>query len=58
MAWDVTVPDTFAEFHLNFTATKQGADSQTAGKVFLCQRQSVALQKGNAVSFLSTFPQD
>ena len=25
MAWDVTVPDTFAEFHIGSTATKPGA---------------------------------
>ena len=37
MAWDVTVPDTFAESHLSSTsveqgaAAKQAADNKTAG---------------------------
>jgi len=109
MAWDVTVPDTFAvESHLSSTATVQGAAAKqaadnkiakyqghdsihifpaaikTAGSwsqqavelvqeigrhttaitedsretTFLFQRLSMALQRGNAVSFLSTFPHD
>ena len=28
MAWDVTVPDTYAEFHIGSTATKPGAAAQ------------------------------
>jgi len=105
MAWDVTVPDTFAEFHIGSTATKPGAAAQktaqnkideysklasthifypfvieTAGTwhemaielaqeigsrittitedtretTFLFQRLSMALQRGNAVSFHNT----
>ena len=30
MAWDVTVPDTFAESHLSSTAAKQGAEAKQA----------------------------
>jgi len=106
MAWDVTVPDTYAESHIDQTAreacsvankaaanktVKYGALSashiflpvavETAGTwnqsgiellqeigrritavtedtretVFLFQRLSIALQKGNAVAFLATF---
>ena len=106
MAWDVTVPDTFAESHLGHTAREPGAAAnkasaskaikydalstthiffpmavKTAGTgnqlsveliqelgrciaavtgetretVFLFQRLSVALQRGNAIAFLSTF---
>jgi len=102
VAWDVTVPDTFAEFHIGSTATKPGAAAQktaqnkideysklasthifypfvieTAGTwhemaieltqeigrritedtrttTFLFQRLSMALQRGNAVSFHNT----
>jgi len=32
MAWDVTVPDTFAESHLNSTATEQGAAAKQAAE--------------------------
>jgi len=28
MAWDVTVPDTYAEYHIDNTATKPGAAAQ------------------------------
>jgi len=28
MAWDVTVPDTYAEYHIGSTATKPGAAAQ------------------------------
>ena len=106
MAWDVTVPDTYAESHIDQTAreacsaankaaanktVKYGALSashiflpvavETAGTwnqstieliqeigrritavtedtretVFLFQRLSIALQRGNAVAFLATF---
>ena len=106
MAWDVTVPGTYAESHIDQTArgafsaankaagnkiVKYGALSashiflpvavETAGAwnqsaiemiqeicrritgvtedsretVFLFQRLSIALQKGNAVAFLATF---
>ena len=109
MAWDVTVPDTFAESHLSSTSVEQGAAAkqaadnkatkyqeletthiffpvaiETAGSwghqaielvqeigrridditvdsretTFLFQRLSVALQRGNAVSFLGTFPSE
>jgi len=105
MAWDVTVPDTYAESHIGSTVTKPGAAAQkteqikidkysklasahifypfaieTAGTwhemaieltqeigrrittitedtrktTFLFQRLSVALQRGNAVSFHNT----
>ena len=103
MAWDVTVPDTFAESHIGSTANKPGAAAhktaqnkidiysklasthypfaiETAGTwykmaieltqeigrritaitediretTFLFQRFSVALQRGNAVSFHNT----
>ena len=102
MAWDVTVPDTYAESHIGSTATKPGAAAQktaqskidklasthifypfaieTAGTrhemaieltqeigrhittitgdtretTFLFQRLSMALQRGNAVSFHNT----
>jgi len=105
MAWDVTVPDTYAESHIGSTATKPGAADhktaqnkidkysklasthifypfaiETAGTwremaieltqeigrrittmtedtretTFLFQRFSVALQRGNAVSFHNT----
>jgi len=105
MTWDVTVPDTYAEYHIDNTATKPGAAAQktaqnkidkyskwanthifypfaieTAGTwhetvieftqeidrritaitedtretTFLFQRLSMALQKGNAVSFHNT----
>jgi len=105
MAWDVTVPDTYAESHIGNTATKPGAAAQktarnkidkysklasthifytiaidTAGTwhemateltqetgrrittitedtretTFLFQRLSMALQRGNAVSFNNT----
>ena len=98
MAWDVTVPDTYAESHIGNTATKPGAAAQkttqnkidkysklasthifypfaieTAGTwhemaieltqeltedtpetTFLFQRLSIALQRGNAVSFHNT----
>ena len=106
LAWDITVPDTYAESHLQDTACRPGAAAdkaaanksskycdlagthlffpvaiKTAGTwnqmavelvqeigrritlvtgdsretVFLFQRLSIALQRGNAVSFLSTF---
>ena len=106
LAWDITVPDTYAESHLQNTACRPGAAAdkaaanksskycnlagthlfftvaiETAGTwnqmavelvqeigrrttlvsedsretVFLFQRLSIALQRGNAVSFLSTF---
>jgi len=106
LAWDITVPDTYAESHLQDTACRPGAAAdkaatnksskycdlagthlffpvaiETAGTwnqmaielvkeigrwitlvteditetVFLFQRLSIALQRGNAVSFLSTF---
>ena len=106
LAWDVTVPDTYTESHLQDTACRPGAAAdkaaasksskycdlsgthlffpvaiETAGTwnqmavelvqeigrrvtlvtvdsretVFLFQRLSIALQRGNAVSFLSTF---
>ena len=106
LAWDITVPDTYAESHLRDTACRPGAAAdkaavnksskycdlagthlffpvaiETAGTwnqmavelvqkigrritlvtkdsretVFLFQRLSIALQRGNAVSFLSTF---
>jgi len=106
LAWDITVPDTYAESHLQDTACRPGAAAdkaaanksskycdlagtqlffpvanETAGtwnqmavelvqeigrlitlvtedsreRVFLFQRLSIALQRGNAVSFLSTF---
>jgi len=106
LAWDITVPDTYAESHLQDTACRPGAaaDKATANKsskycdlagthlffpvaietartrsqmavelvqeigrritlvtedsretVFLFQCMSIALQRGNAVSFLSTF---
>jgi len=106
MAWDVTVPDTFAESHLGHTARKPGAAAtkastgkaikygalstthiffsvtvETAGTLnqlsvelmqelgrriavvtgdtretaFPFQRLSRALQRGNAIAFLSTF---
>ena len=100
MAWDVTVPDTYAESHIGSTATKPGAAAQktaqnkidkysklatthifypfaieTAGtwhemaielsqeigrcittitEDTLFQRLSMALQRGNAVSFHNT----
>ena len=102
MAWDVTVPDTYAESHIGNTATKPGAAAQktaqnkinkysklasthifypfaietvgtwhemaieltqeigttitedTRETTFLFQRLSMALQRGNAVSFHST----
>ena len=106
MAWDVTVPDTYAESHIDQTAREAGSAAnkaaankiakysalsashvffpvavETAGTwnqsaieliqeigrrttavtedtretVFLFQRLSIALQRGNAVAFLSTF---
>ena len=106
LAWDITVPDTYAESHLQDTACRPGAAAdkaaanksskycdlagtplffpvaiETAGTwnqmavelvqeigrritlvtedsretVFLFQSLSIALQRGNAVSFLSTF---
>jgi len=98
MAWDVKVPDTYAESHIGNTATKPGGAAQkttqnkidkysklasthifysfaieTAGTwhemaieltqeltedtpetTFLFQRLSIALQRGNAVSFHNT----
>ena len=98
MAWDVTVPDTYAESHIDQTA-REAANKiatysalsashvffpmavETAGTwnqsaieliqeigrrttavtedtretVFLFQRLSIALQRGNAVAFFSTF---
>ena len=106
LVWDITVPDTYAESHLQDTACRPGAADdkaaantsseycdlagthlffpiaiETAGTwnqmavelvqeigrritlvtedsretVFLFQRLSIAVQRGNAVSFLSTF---
>ena len=96
LAWDITVPDTYAESHLQDAAADKVAANksskycdlagthlffpvaiETAGTwnqmavelgrritlvtedsretVFLFQRLSIALQRGNAVSFLSTF---
>ena len=106
MAWDVTVPDTFADSHVNSTAIRASAAAdhaatakttkyanlapthifipfaiETSGAwnnqalelaqeigrrttaitrnpletVYLCQRISIAIQRGNAVSFTSTF---
>ena len=105
MAWDVTVPDTYAESHIDQTAREAGSAAnkaaankivkygalsashiffpvavETAGTwnqtateliqeigrritaatedtretVFLFQRMSIALQSGNAVTFLAT----
>jgi len=101
LSWDITVPDTYADSHLQDTACRPGAAAdksseychlagtrlffpvaiETAGTwnqiavelvqeigrritlvtedsretVFVFQRLSIALQRGNAVSFLSTF---
>jgi len=91
LAWDITVPDTYADSHLHDTACRPGAAAgthlffpvavETAGTwnqmavelvqeigrqitlvtedsketVFVFQHLSIALQRGNAVSFLSTF---
>jgi len=105
LAWDVTVPDTYADSHLADTATTAGAAADKAANnkvvnrrianshifvpvavesagtwnhqavelvqelgrrmtavtkdpreaTYLFQRMSVALQRGNAVSFHSTF---
>jgi len=106
LAWDITVPNTYAESHLHDTACRPGAEANKAAAnksfkycdlagthlffpvaietawtwnqmavelvqeigrritlvtedsretVFLFQRPSIALQRGNAVSFLSTF---
>jgi len=40
MAWDVTVPDTFAESHLSSAAADQGAAAKQAAdnKTAKCQR--------------------
>jgi len=42
----------------NSGARNHSLSSQTTEATFLFQRLSVALQRGNAVSFLGTFPQD
>ena len=96
MAWEVTVPDTYAESHIGNTATTSGVAANRAAQkktdkyanlssthvfypfavettgawhemaieltvtedsretTFLFQRLSIALQRGNAVSFQNT----
>jgi len=44
MAWDVTVPDTFAESHLSSTAAEQGAAAKQAADNKTAKYQGLELK--------------